>query len=568
MTPTRLGFLGTTGFAALVCGYPGAFVATHGLDPHGWPALKGTAATWFSLPGRGVVEIVSGGLVRVVGTYVHMALGQSPAFTGGGQIELLAIAGSAALVSAVIAFGAKLEPLRHRSTRFGNARFASRRALTLMRTGIEIGIDPATLQPVRVQVEGNLLTIAPPRRGKTGGLVLPNLAFPDLEAWSGPAIVIDPKGDAYRAARRRRHAMGRKVRCLDPVGIVGGSDRWNPLHRRRAGDVLYLQAMVLAVLPPADSTSEAGAFFRDRASVILVAAILVSIREGRNDVVRAAALVRDPDRLLAELEGRDDAVSCDARSILTGDERSRSNILSTAGQGLSWLLDPIMEEAVQDHTFAITDLCDGETDLFLVLPADDRRKIIAPYIRWLLADFFAAVRERPVAERLVIFLDEAFILGAFSAILEGAGELPGYGVSLWTFWQSENQLSQTFGSDGAAILKDTAEVIQVFNMSRANAEECRRWSEALGTYTGIDETETTDAATGRPTTSRSAAAVPLVHPAAMAEETRHHSFVFVNSPAYTSDPLKLAKTAAHRDPRFAELLDFVAPVGTTGEEPR
>ena len=93
-------------------------------------------------------------------------------------------------------------------------------------------------------------------------------------------------------------------------------------------------------------------------------------------------------------------------------------------------------------------------------------------------------------------------------------------------------------------------------------------SRPLGTYTGIDETETTDAATGRPTTSRGAAAVPLVHPAAMAEETRHHSFVFVNSPAYTSDPLKLAKTAAHRDPRFAALLDFVAPVGTTGEEPR
>lgn len=564
MSWARFSFLVMLAIATLLLGYPAAFIATHGLEPQGWPALDGTARNWFFPPGRDVWTAASSGLMQVAKTYTRMALGQSSAFAGGGRNEFLVVFGSALFLGVIVALGSKLEQLRHRTTRFGDARFASRQALARMRAGIEIGLDPVTRLPVRLQVEGNLLTIAPPRRGKTGGLILPNLAFPDPEAWSGPAVVIDPKGDAYRAARRRRSEMGRKIRCIDPLNLVGGTDRWNPLMRRKPGDVLYLLAMALALLPAADTTTESGAFFRDRASVILVAAILVCIRDGRNDIVLAAALVRAPEQLLAALEGRDDAISCDARSILTGDERSRSNILATAGQGLSWLLDRMMQEAVQDHTFSITDLCAGETDLFIVLPADERKTIIAPYIRWLLADLFGAARERPVVERIIVFLDEAFILGAFSAIVEGAGELPGYGISLWSYWQSEAQLSRTFGPDGAAILRDTAEVIQLFNLSRANAEECRRWSDALGTYTGIDETETVDATTGRPTNTRGAAAVPLVHPADMAAATQDHSLVFINSPAYTADPLKLAKTAAHRDPRFAALLDMVAPIGVTG----
>ncbi|MGU3662249.1 type IV secretory system conjugative DNA transfer family protein [Methylobacterium fujisawaense] len=415
-----------------------------------------------------------------------------------------------------------------------------------------------------MQVEGNLITIAPPRSGKTGGVILPNLTLSEPAAYSGPVVVVDPKGDAHRASRRRRLMLGRKVRCLDPLGLSGGEDRWNPLLQRAAGDILYLQAMAQALLPAAAETSESGAFFRDRASVILVAAMLVSIREGRNDVAAAAMLVRDPDRLLAALTDRDDAVSGDARSILTGDDRSRSNILATAGQALSWLLDPRMQAVVKDHSFEISEICDGETDLFIVLPADDRRGILAPYVRWLLADLFGAVREQRVRERVVVFVDEAYVLGNFNALLSGSGELPGYGISLWTFWQSEAQITDTYGSNGAAILRSNAEVVQIFNLSRANPDECRRWSEALGTYTGVDETETKDPLTGRITTNRGAASVPLVHPAALPALTQRNSLVFLNSSIYTADPLKLAKTRADQDARFTGLLDLIAPVGATG----
>ena len=564
MSSARFTAIVFTCVAGLVLGFPAAFLARHGFDPETWPSVQDTPITWFQPQGRTAIEMISNAVALILITPLKLVMGKSSSFADGGTSEGFAIVTATAFVAALIALGRSVEPLRHASKRFGDARWATPRDLAKMRTGLELGLDPATRRPVRVEVEGNLMAIAPPRRGKTSGLVLPNLALPDPTAWSGPVVVIDPKGDAYRAAARRRVAFGHTVHCLDPLGLAGGSDRWNPLLCRGIGDVLYLQSMAQALMPPADHTSEGAAFFRDRASVVIVAALRMAIRHGQHDAIAAAALVRDPERLLQTLEQEQDAVAADVRAILTGDGRSRDNILATAAQAFSWALDPVMQAVAQNHTFDLADLCSGRTDLFLVLPADDRRTIIAPYIRWLLADLFGAVRAQRVAERLLVAVDEAFVLGAFDSILSGAGELPGYGVSLWTFWQSEAQLVKTYGRDGANILKNNSEVIQYFNVSREDVEGCRRLSDALGTYTGVEETQTRDRKTGQTTTSRSAVATPLVAATEIARLTQHNSIVFLNMPRYTTDPLKLAKTRAYEDPRFQDLLDPVPPVGPTG----
>ncbi len=163
-----------------------------------------------------------------------------------------------------------------------------------------------------------------------------------------------------------------------------------------------------------------------------------------------------------------------------------------------------MQRVVTGHTFALDAVCAGDTDLFIVLPADDRRTEIAPYVRWLLASLFSTVRRTPVAERVIVAIDEAFVLARFDAILRGAGELPGYGVSLWTFWQSEAQMVEAYGQAGLRSCA-TPPVIMLFNLSMAQGEERERWSKALGTFTGVQETVTTDPATGK--VSRSSTAV-------------------------------------------------------------
>lgn len=546
-----------------IIGYPMAYTAVHGLDQRAWPGLPGTPWHWF----KSLLGLLDnpGSLVTLVGdTYYEMLRGRSPNLAGRGPwaVVLPCIAGLA--LWCVLYRTRRFVPARHFSRRFGDARFASPADLARMRTGLELGVDPDTGRAVRVRVEGNLVTIAPPRSGKTTGLILPNLLFPDSTAWAGPVVVIDPKGEVVRAVRRRREALGQTVRVLDPFGIAGpgATNRWDPLEGLRPQDVAELLGVGTALMPAAGSNNDNGAFFRERAAVLIASALQVVLRR-QGSLAEVATLVRNGDALTEALQGSSGELAKDALNILTVlAEKTRGDVLNTAAGAFSWLLDDRLQQAVTDPTFALTDLREGDTDLFVVFPADeDRRKVIAPYARWLLSSLFSTFRQRRPRERLVILVDEAFVLGRFEALVSGAGELPGYGVSLWSFWTSEHQIVENFGEAGKGIMMDTAEAVLLFSLSGAQGAERERWSTTLGTFTGIQETTSVDPVSGRESVSRTAVAEALVPASELARLTQHHTLVSLTSRAYTTDPLKLKKVFAHEDPRFAGLFDAVPPTG-------
>ncbi len=552
---------------SLVIVYPVSFVATHGFNPGGWPSTRTLRDEFIPLaatPATYLGGILNGEFGAIAELYGAMAIGQAPMLPNGGYWwffgwgALLCTYGAATIM--VLPQFLRRDP----HGPFGNAKWASPRALAKLDRGVEIGLDPNTGNAVRIAIEGNLLTIAPPRMGKTNGLVLPNLALAEPGAFGGPVVVIDPKGDAYRAAKARREALGQTVRCLDPFGMVDGGDRWNPLLHKDAGDVTYLLATAAALLPATADNSATAAFFRDRASAMIAAALAVAIIDNRHDPIAAARLVRDQKAFRIALQGRGDDLSKDAMSTLdSDDEKTRGGIIATALQAFQWALDPRLQVAV-DHTFDMADLSSGQTDLFIVLPADERGPILAPYIRWLLSDLFSSIRRKRPVERILIVIDEAFVLGRFEALLKGAGELPGYGASIWTFWQSRQQLVEAYGKSGAEIFIDTSEVVTLFNLTRANPEEAKHWSDALGTFSGLVQSTTLDGSTSKPTTNLQPTAVHLVPPGSLAELTLEKTIAFVNKRGVTSDPLLLDKTLAYQDPRFVDLLNFVAPVDQAG----
>ncbi|MFC5420159.1 type IV secretory system conjugative DNA transfer family protein [Bosea eneae] len=485
-----------------------------------------------------------------------------------GRVDALpyggAVAGWAAVAlivgsSALIVSGGRRVPLRDASNQFGSARWAPARVLKGMRKGLELGLDPDTGRAVRVRVEGNLVSIAPPRSGKTG-LLLVNLAVPEEGAWTGPAVVIDPKGSAYLAMRKRREALGRTVRCIDPLGIVGGTDRWNPLLHVDRTDTTALMSMARALLPAPKSSSGAGSYFRDRASVMIAAAIFVTLRDDRADIGAAASIMQNVDTFARALTGGQTPLELEAASILATEPRVRDPILSTAGQGLQFLLDQRLRAVMTDHTLDLVDLTRGDTDLFIVTPADERREITAPYLRWLLSDLFVTIRKHRPAKRVMIFIDEAFVLGRFDAILKGVGELPGYGASIWTFWQSSAQLREAYGEDGARTIMETAEIVSVFNVPRHSGDEAEHWSRALGSFTTVAVSRS-PGPNGKPQETRSAAAQRLATPDQMAELTRTNAIVFLTGADHTSDPILVKKTLPHRDPRFAGMANWQKPVG-------
>ena len=542
----------------LALDYPVAAFLQHGLNPQFWPAEVLSPRVWFG-------TLLAGDLATLVKAYSQILMGASGAFANGGWSWQPFILPTFAIVGAVVSIAKPPEVPRDPSNLFGSARFANDAERAAMREGLELGIDRKTGCAVRVSVEGTLVTIAPPRTGKTSGLIIPNLAYPEVSSWAGPAIVIDPKGEVYRAVADRRRALGRHVICLDPNGLVGGADRWNPLASLNKDDVFYLLRVAGALLPEQSGTSENAAYFRNQAVALMTGAMLVALNSAQPTIVEVQRLLTDDHDLVSGLKnilgnGHEPAAAT-ALAIMESDKDTRDPIKSTTSQAFQWLFDRRMANLVCGDSFKLSNLSTGQFDLFVVFPSEDA-ETLAPFIRWFLSDLFNAVRRNRARERIVVFLDEASALGRFSEILNAATELPGYGLSLWTFWQNRTQISDLYGENGAATILNTAEIVTVSNVSAVDPDESDRWSRAIGNYTARVESwnQPTDGTLGA-SKSQSPQAAPLMSKEDLITMPANELLAFPNSAKLARHPLRLRKTVSFADRRFADLIHDVAPAG-------
>ena len=536
--------------------YPVAALVQHGLDPNLWPPGVIMPGDWFG-------AIATGNLRLPSEAYWDALIGRSDAFSNGGWTYATVLMVVPLLITLVYPFLPNHSTVkRDVSGVFGDARLANAAERAAMREGLELGIDPETGYAVRIGVQGTLVTIAPPRKGKTSGLLIPNLAFPEPQSWSGPAVVIDPKGEVFRAVAERRAALGRRVVCLDPLGLVNGQDRWNPLANRDPADILYLQHTALALLPEASGGDESSAYFRNRAVDLITGAMLVALTQDKRSVAAVQELLSREDVLVSHLKAlgnRPAALS--ALEILQADPKTKDPVKSTALQAFQWLADERLRRLVGSSTFDLAELSTGAIDLFVAVPPEYKR-VLAPLLRWLLSDLFTAVRRNRPEARIMVFIDEAAALGRFDEILTAAGELPGYGASLWTLWQDRGQIVSLYGEAGADVLLNTAEVVTIFDVPAVDPDESERWSRAIGQYTASVETlNRPTEGTGKGTSSFGPQGAALMSKEALVTMPSSDLLVFPNSGGHARHPMRLRKTVAHTDPRFRRLITPVAPVG-------
>lgn len=532
--------LGTVFLVAALLGYPVAAVVVHGLNSAVWPDVVLRPDAWFwAIPH-------SFGLLNLE-TYLDMVLSSCPAFPSGGLWQALAIF-LAPIAACALLLPASAPSRRDPGATFGDARWANATEKSKMRHGIELGIDPDGSQPVRVTVEGNLLSIAPPRAGKTSGLIIPNVWAPTSDAWNGPVVVVDPKGQVHKAVAARRRSLGRRLICLDPFDLVRGSDRWLPTSSIDLNDVLQLQIVARALLP--GSVNAESAYFQNRAAMLIVGAMRAAIKSGQPTPGMIAALLDDPDTLAKMVASLDDVTARRVRTLLSMEPRTRDPILSTAAQAFQWCDDPRMEHLTSKSTFNFEQFCRDDADIFLTLPTE-AMEILAPFIRWFLITLFMTIRRNPLIERGLIIIDEARVLGRFSELVLASGELPGYGASLWTFWQDRSQISALYGRDDAATLLRTTEFVTLSDPANIDPDECDYWSRALANFTLLQETRTTETAAKqrRSSTTVSPTAARLMTAEQLARLPADELIVFPKSARYAKRPLLLRKTR-YDDPRF------------------
>lgn len=529
--------------AAFVFGFPIAEYAVHGFDLSLWPANVQHPAAWFS------VMIDSYGL-GPLSVYRDMAFGHTNSLGPVGRSAFAWIF-AGPLLALACCFVPNDGPRRDPNGTYGNAQWMERRERRKMRIGLELGLESDTRRPIRVSTESHLITIAPPRMGKTSGLLIPNLCVPDNTAWFGPSVVIDPKGAAYRSVAERRRQLGRAVRCLDPIGIAGGTDTWNPVRTLNPNDILYLQR-IARVLLPAEVRGET-VYFQNCAIAVIVGAFLVAISKKRATPTAVSLLLSNIgvfEKHLAPLKG---LAASSARAVLKMDSRGRDSILSTAAQAFSWCADERLQRMTNASSFNLSDLTTGNTDLFITLPPEDL-KTLTPLLRWLLCDLFTTVRRQHPLEPIVCFIDEAAtMLGGYDNLLLDVSELPGHNLRLWTFWQSRSQIIASLGEVGSQTLLNTAEFTTYSDLPLIDPDEREFLSRAIGDYTIMDTVKTYDETSKKHSKTFTAKAVRLMTADAVGQIPTTDLLVIPNSKRYPKRPLVLRKTP-YNDSRLEKYI--------------
>jgi type IV secretion system protein VirD4 len=465
-----------------IVGLPGALYTIHGLAL--WPDSATNFLSYWWSAWRNLDVVTLAQIYWAVGT------GQSEVFLNDGAVILARL--SILTMGLAVAFGWSA-PAANRNVldgQLGNARFANDKELAAAKRGIEIGLSPRKRKPVRLSLEGNAISFAPPRTGKTTGLIVPNLVGSQSGSWHGPAVVIDPKGEIYRMTHARRRELGRKVICLDPYGLAGGEDCWNPFDGIKPGQASALSRMIGAMLV---ETGENNQYFRQRATAAIRGAIVaLSIKKGKTTPEDVRDLFLDRADLVDAVADSQNSSVRALRDILEMDEKSSAPILSTAQTAFDWLQDTVMLDGSSSSTFTMEEVARGHADLFIVAPTDDA-EILAPWLRLVIGELFAAARRRrqPGDERVVVFVDEAAVLRRFGHFIGALGELPGYGMSLWSFWQARGQIEEHYGRAGLDTFLGTAEITTVSGVNPALVTEASDWSAAVGSQTQSVETVST-----------------------------------------------------------------------------
>lgn len=541
-------------------GYLTAALLEHGLNQAAWPTSAIRLDVW-------IATIRADNVLGVLKLYWTMAKTELPGLSYGGKLMFAVIFFLESAFIGVVIGGLARDSHRDPSGIFGNARWASRSERRKMSRGVSLGRDPETGDTIRVRIESNLVTIAPPRLGKGAGLVVPNLLAAGEATANLPVVVIDPKGEAYRAAGKRRNALGRDVCVVDPLQIVGGRDRWDPLGSVDPADVFRLRRIAQALLPSTEGENDNSEYFKNGAGALIVGALIGAKRRGKG-LIAAADFIDNVDAFKQALSGATDRASRRALSILEFEPRVRDPLLSTATQAFAWLDDSRVEAVVSGSSFDLSDVARGDADLFVVIPPEDS-KTLAPLMRLLLSELFVGIRRHRPPERVLIIIDEAASLGKFHEIVTASAELPGHGASLWTFWQNRAQMVETYGEQGAASLLATAEFVTISDISSVDPDELERFSRALGSFTQLVESKSEGSSGGekpsrQSSSSRSPQPVRLMTPEALKTMPSDQLILLPNSKLYAKHPVILTKLRSYADPEFAPFIEDTNPVRDAG----
>jgi type IV secretion system protein VirD4 len=293
------------------------------------------------------------------------------------------------------------------------------------------------------ELEVQPMVVAPPRAGKTSGLVIPWLFDHD-----GPALVLSTKRDVYEATVKRRRANG-EVWVYDPFGDRS-SNGFTPLVPAATwpGAIRAGEALASAAHPDA---SNAANEFWDKEAASMLAPLLhaaASARAGIGELVRwlDARDFAEPVETLKQIGAAQAADQLEG--VSRRDERNRETTVMSALNLLRAYRYPQVAAAAGDE-LTPERLLDGQANTAYVVAAGHDQEALRPVILALLSAIYEAAivkgRATPLQPRLLIVLDEAANIAPVRNLASWLSQCGDHGIVIATIWQSLAQIDQRYG---------------------------------------------------------------------------------------------------------------------------
>ena len=447
----------------------------------------------------------------------------------GYELALIAVPGPGFAISFILWFEVLINSFKYlqsgnrrqraESDLYGRSKLLGRRFLRRLakRRGILLGQWGAgrNAKLIGWSLEGSAITVAPPRVGK-GALIALNLLSPNDRGFQGSTVTIDPRGELWCIAARRRRELGRRVLLIDPFGVVAQHKKFKKTHLPDVESVLYnpldfirdddslavrdIYVLLDALLtPPRPDAHNAGKHFYESARAI-VAGYMAWVRfqepaERQNLSTLYEMLSMPPKERdefaegVASMEPFAGGLTHIAveRQAQVGDEEGGSNFMTIANQ-LAFLNYPELLAHTQTSSFDPMILAQGDTDLFVVAP-EETIEHVKGWLRLWVAIPNAVAGIKPLERDLLIVIDEMPRLGYLKPVMDGYTMAAGKGVHFWCFAQSISALDSTWGKEHRKTLLHLAELVQILGFPRTDAEGAEELSKAIGTATYEARTE-------------------------------------------------------------------------------
>ena len=380
----------------------------------------------------------------------------------------------------------------------GNARFASRREIA--RSGLlnEHGIILGRLGNRYLVLPGQqgVALEAPPRSGKGVGVVIPNLLN-----WPGSALISDIKGENFIRTAGFRAAHGQQVHLFDPLSERERSARWNPLGYvsetpyRCIDDLQRIGTMLFPDPQAGDPfwTSSARSLFLGIALYLFetkgaTRTLGEILRQGMAS--DAEGFQKHWKRVIDACERAGYPLSQEAvqslYDVIDLAPTTASSIRKTFTSRLDLWLNPMIDAATSANDFDLRALRKHPISIYVQINPDNIARLQPLLNLFFQQAIGLQTRELPennpeLRHQVLLMLDEFPALGRIPVIADSTAFLPGYNVRAVIIVQSNSQLIEKYGIEGAKSIRKMLAARIVFPPKEY--EDAEAISRELGTYT-------------------------------------------------------------------------------------